>query len=195
VENDKVGVTVLLLVVVRLKRDGLAASEPISSMSPGDVAERKNRFPAPRKAGLIGRVGGLRRRLIPSTQIWRLLSWGVVACTAGAVFIGLYWSVWVYKTRELRAVERLSADLHYELPLETVKAALSSLQVIVGRSDNPAVINTAVGALKRLVVRQADTTDKGRQIRRRAIEAIKSLRRNDLTKDFSGDDLKGSTSI
>jgi len=144
---------------------------------------------AARKPGLTGRLGGLRGRFVSSTPIWRLLWWGALACAVGAVIIGAYWGVGLYRTRELRAVERLSADLRYELPLKTVEAALSSLQTTAGRSDDPAVTNAAVGILKRLVVKQTDTTDNGRTIRRRALETIKSLRHNDLTKDFSGDDL------
>jgi hypothetical protein len=141
------------------------------------------------RPGASGKLQRLRRRLIPNANLWSLLKWGTLACIVSAIIASAYWGVQLYRTRDVREVARLSADLRYELPRDTAVAAIAKLRQTVGHSDDPAANDAAVRSLKRLVVRQSDTTDNGREIRRRAIEAIKSLRQNDLTKDFTGDDL------
>jgi uncharacterized protein YjbI with pentapeptide repeats len=140
-------------------------------------------------AGPPGAFERLRRRLIPNPRAWRLLQWTALAVVFAAALAGGYRGIQFYRTRDLRNVQGLARDLRYELPLETVVGAMSNLQTFAGRSDDASVTNAAVAHLKTLVVKHDDTTDKGREIRQRALEAIKALRHNDLTSDFSGDDL------
>ncbi len=110
----------------------------------------------------------------------------VLAALGGAAS----WIVEWIRPDDRRRIERFAQDLLYELPLDVVTTAMSQIQATAARAGAPAVTDLAVERLKRLVVVSNDTTDKGREIRRRAIEAIKVLRRNDLSRDFDGEALR-----
>lgn len=141
--------------------------------------------------GLSRRFDRLRRRLIPRTSTWRIVRSVVVAAACVALIAGAYAGLNYVRGAERRALENAAAELQYALPLDTVRAAISRVQATAVRAGDPELVDLAVTRLKTLVVGQKDTTNKGREIRKVALETIKTLRRNDLTKDFSGSDLAG----
>jgi TIR domain/Pentapeptide repeats (8 copies) len=142
-----------------------------------------------KEGSLSKRFDRLRRRLIPRTSTWRIVR-GVLVAAACVALIGAGYAAWTYvRGAQRRALEEAAADLQYALPLDTVRAAISRVQENAVRAGNAELVDLGVTRLKTLVVGQKDTTDKGREIRKVALETIKTLRQNDLTKDFAGSEL------
>ena len=78
----------------------------------------------------------------------------------------------------------------YETPIDAAAATLRELQEVAKRANNSAVTDAAVVKLKALVLDRSKTSTEARQIRRQAMETAKSLRANDLTRDFAAEELK-----
>lgn len=130
-----------------------------------------------------GTVSAGIRRYIP--QRLRALAAVLVLCVAA------YVAFTMYQLRHRRQVERIAQGLKYELSLEAVTTAITDMVAAAAAAVDPAVTSQAIEHLKALAVLSTDTTDKGREVRRRAIEAIKGLRQNDLSSDFRSGELKG----
>ena len=128
--------------------------------------------------------------LIPRSRTWQFVK-GVAVTAAGiGLLAGGYWTVRYVRGADQRALEVVAAE-------SSLRASARDRQDCRGHTSgagrtlgNPQLVDLAVSKLRALVVGQADATDKGRTIRKLAVEAIKTLRQNDLTRDFTGVDLK-----
>ncbi len=136
------------------------------------------------------RLDRLRRRFVPRSRHWRTLKRvAAVASAIGVAFAG--YAIYRYtSSADLRSVERLSVRLTYETQVEVASFALRRMQEVAKRANDSAVIDAAVAKLKSLVLDRSKTSTDARRIRREAIEAVKSLRDNDLTRDFAAEELK-----
>ena len=133
----------------------------------------------------------LRRRVIPRSRTWRIVKGVTAAVAIVALLVSGYAAFLYIRGAERREVQRAAANMRYEQPLEVVTAAILTLRDLGGRSSSPDITHLVVARLKAIVLTpRTDTTDKGRAIRKHALETIKALRQNDLTKDFSGAELK-----
>jgi hypothetical protein len=130
------------------------------------------------------RLDQWRRRIVRRTKTWILVKRTAAVLLSLAVLAVTYGAMDFIQHREQRAVDSIARSLRYELPRNLVMDAIDQLQELAGRSSNSTILDNVTAKLKALVLIPTDTTDNGRAIRSHALEAIKTLRLNDLTIDF-----------
>jgi uncharacterized protein YjbI with pentapeptide repeats len=155
-------------------------------------------------AKLVERIEDLlvSRRSVPVAKALRVIRrhrWlpgllrggAVVSLVTIAVLLG-YATYRYATTSDERAIISAADQVRYENPEEQTLGALIAIRTTVVRANDPELTNLAVTRLKSVVLTSDDKTDKGRRIRKAAMETIKTLRNGNLTLDFSGNDLQAA---
>jgi hypothetical protein len=143
-------------------------------------------------ANVTAKFGRFRRRVIRRSTTWKWVKRSIYVLLAFSALLVANAGYQYYITSDFRALQRMSGQLRYENPQESVLGAILTVRNIVVASSDAKVADVAVSMLKGLVLAKDDTTDKGRVIRKNALEMIKTLRRSNLNRDFGDGTLKGA---
>lgn len=143
-------------------------------------------------ASAKGSLERLRRRYIPHDRTWRFI---LRTATVMAGFMLVAVAVFAYRwqaSAPMRQVESSTRRLAEAAALESAQTALNDLQRVVASAKDPAVENLAVQRLRNILLDTSAHGADSRQIRLLALTGIQTLRRNDVTRDFAGDELNNA---
>jgi hypothetical protein len=140
-------------------------------------------------AGIGLALDQLRRRIIRRSKPWQRIKQAAAVGLALALAAAGYAGYRYASTADLREIERLSVQLSYDSTVESTNSILSQLRDVTTRANDPMCIEAAAARLKAFVLSGPRTTV-ARRIRRHAMETLKTLRANDLTRDFANQELK-----
>jgi len=146
----------------------------------------------PRWVRFAAHADQVRRRFIPRSRYWRCVSRVTFVLLIVVIGFGGYRAYRLWDERYDRAASRLVTQLSYTESVNATTAAIRGLEDVALRARSSRVSDFVVLALKGFVLAGPRYNGDARLLRRRALEALKGVRANDLTADFSRGEFRGS---
>lgn len=159
-------------------------SEPIVRLD--DSAANRSRGLTARLGALAGRLHRWRRQVIPRSRYWRRAARLLQMLALGLFALAGFAAYAYVDHRPDRAIAALEPRLAHGQPLEDTAAVIRSLQEIARSSGARRVVDRVVEDLRTFVLSGPSSDGDARTLRQQAVLALKALRENDLSQDFSG---------